>query len=88
MRVSTTDQTGTKKRNKTTYVPKQLPDDPSAFVRKPTVLEVLSISNTAFYEGIKNKKYPPGRLLSPRCRVWTAGEIRELLEKLKSGCAA
>nr|WP_232322283.1 hypothetical protein [Methylomonas lenta] len=46
------------------------------------------MSRTAFLNGIKLKIYPPGRLLSPRCRVWTVGEIREMLAKLKNGCAA
>lgn len=77
-----------KKRNKFTYVPAPLPDDPQSFVRLPSVLAALGISRTAFLDGIKQKNWPAGRLLTPRCRVWTAGEIRELLTKLEGGEAA
>ncbi|WP_425257874.1 helix-turn-helix transcriptional regulator [Methylomonas defluvii] len=85
---STADQIGTKKRNKTTYVPKQLPEDPDALVRLPSILAVSGMSRTTFLDGIKSKKFPPGRLLSPRCRAWTVQEVREMLAKLKIGCAA
>jgi predicted DNA-binding transcriptional regulator AlpA len=85
---STADQTSTKKRNKVTYVPKQLPDDPAALVRLPTLVAVSGRSRTSVLTDIKAGKIPPGRLISPRCRVWTAGEIREMLAKLERGCVA
>lgn len=70
-------------RKKITYAPGPLPV--TGFVRLPSVLAVLPISKTAFYDGIKAGKYPPGTLLTPRCRAWTAAEVRQILADL--GCA-
>lgn len=72
-----------KPRNKITYTPTPLPAE--GFVRKPSVLAVLGISNTSFNNGVKAGKYPPGKLLSPRCRVWSVDEIRALLASIEQG---
>lgn len=74
-----------KPRNKITYKPVELPAE--GFVRKPSVLAVLGISNTSFHNGIKAGKYPAGKLLSPRCRVWPVSEIRALLTSIENGTA-
>jgi predicted DNA-binding transcriptional regulator AlpA len=71
-----------KPRKKITYTPCPLPDQ--GFVRLPSVLAVLGISKTSFLDGIKSGKYPPGKLLSPRCRVWAASSIRELLTSIEN----
>jgi prophage regulatory protein len=71
-----------KPRNKTTYKPAPLPNE--GFVRLPSVLSVLGISKTSFYAGIKSGKFPKGKLLSERCRVWPVNEIRGLLDKIES----
>lgn len=76
-----------KSRKKVTYVSKPIPDDPLALVRLPSVLAVLGISKTSFYEGIKTGKYPSGKLLSQRCRVWSAAQIRDLLSSLEEEVA-
>jgi hypothetical protein len=65
---NTSDNTQRKPRNKVTYKPAPLPTE-GVVVRLPSVLAVLSISKTSFLDGIKANKYPPGKLLSPRCRV-------------------
>jgi prophage regulatory protein len=75
-----------KPRNKITYVPTSLP--PEGVVRLCTVLSVLGISKTSFLNGVKEDKYPAGKLLSPRCRVWPVSEIRALLASLENGEAA
>lgn len=67
-------------RNKVTYVPAPLPLE--GYVRKPSFLAVLGISNTSFNNGIKAGKIPAGKLLSPRCRVWDVAEIRAYLAEL------
>jgi len=51
-------------------------------------LAVLGISKSSFYEGIKTGKYPPGKLLSQRCRVWSVAQIRVLLSSLQEEAAA
>jgi prophage regulatory protein len=72
-----------KRRNKITYTPAPLPSE--GYVRRPSVLAVLGISGSSFNNGIKAGKYPPGKLLSPRCRVWSVDEIRALLASIENG---
>lgn len=75
-----------RQRNKITYVPAPLPTE--GYVREPSVLSVLGISSTSFHNGIKSGKYPPGKLLTPRCRVWAVKEIRDLLASIEKGESA
>jgi prophage regulatory protein len=72
--------------NKITYIPTPLPAE--GFVRLPSVLAVLGISKTTFLDGVKSGKYPEGKLLSPRCRVYPVSEIRTLLASLEEGVSA
>lgn len=79
-----TTNTRQKPRNKVTYVPAPLPQE--GLVRLPSVIAALGISKTGFLDGVKAGIFPPGKLLSPRCRVWSVSEIRAFLASLeKSG---
>ncbi|GEM_PF-502151 len=69
-----------KPRNKVTYVPAPLPLE--GVVRVPSILAFLNISKTSFLNGVKEGRYPAGKLLSPRCRVWDVAEIRALVAQL------
>ena len=71
-----------KPRKKTTYIPIPLPAE--GYVRRPSVLAVLGISNSAYNNGVKAGIYPAGKLLSPRCRVYSVVEIRALLASLEA----
>jgi prophage regulatory protein len=75
-----------KPNNKITYVPKPLP--PEGFVRLASVLAVLGVSKTCYLDGVKSGKFPQGKLLSPRCRVYPVSEIRALLASLENEEAA
>lgn len=74
----TTESTKQKTRRKITYVPAPLPAE--GYVRLLSILAVLGISKTSFLNGVKAGKYPAGKLLTPRCRVWPVAEIRALLD--------
>jgi prophage regulatory protein len=74
-------QRKTKTRNKITYQPIPLPAE--GFVRLVTILAVLQISKTSFLNGIKEGRYPPGKLLTPRTRVWDVKEVRSMLDAIK-----
>lgn len=74
----TTETTQRKPRKKITYIPAPLPAE--GYVRLLSILAVLGISKTSFLNGVKAGKYPAGKLLSPRCRVWPVAEIRALLD--------
>ena len=78
-----TEKTQHKPRNKLTYTPAPLPAE--GVVRLPSVLAVLSISKTSFLDGVRSGKFPAGKLLSPRCRVWSVDSIRALLASLEKG---
>jgi|LakMenE18May11ns_1017448.scaffolds.fasta_scaffold9800992_1 prophage regulatory protein len=69
------------KRSKITYTATPLPAE--GFARLPSVLQALGISKTSFLDGIKAGKYPQGKLLSPRCRVWPVSDIRNLIEQIE-----
>jgi len=71
-----------KPRKKITYIPAPLPAE--GVVREPSVLAVLGISKNAFRNGVKSGIYPAGKLLSPRCRVWSVREIRAFLAALEN----
>ncbi|MDP1665512.1 MAG: hypothetical protein Q8L79_10355 [Methylobacter sp.] len=74
-----------KPRNKKTYIATALPEE--GYIRLPSVLAVLGISKTSFLDGIREDKYPAGKLLSPRCRVWNVVEIRALLASIEQKAA-
>ncbi len=73
-------------RKKITYTAQPLPAE--GYVRKPSVLAVLGISSTSFDNGIKSGRFPPGKLLTRRCRVWPVAEIRALLASIENEGAA
>jgi len=81
-----TANTQQKPRNKITYTPAPLPAE--GFVRLPSIIAVMGISKTGFLDGVKAGKFPAGKLLSPRCRVWAVAEIRALLASLEKGASA
>jgi prophage regulatory protein len=80
---SKTSNSHAKPRNKITYTASPLP--PEGVVRLPSVIAVLGISKTSFLNGVKDGKYPAGKLISARCRVWPVKEIRDLLASLEKG---
>lgn len=69
-----------KPRNKVTYLAAPLPSE--GVVRLPSLLAVSGMSKTRLYDGIKAGEIPPGKLLSPRLRVWPVADIREWLESI------
>jgi prophage regulatory protein len=72
-----------KPRQRKTYVATGLPAE--GFVRLPTVIRALGISEQSYRNGVNAGKYPPGILLTPRTRVFDVAEIRTLIEKIKRG---
>lgn len=52
------------------------------FLRLPEVLNLIPISRSSWFEGIKNGQYPKPVKLSERCVAWRKSDIYELIEKL------
>ena len=49
-------------------------------LRLPEVLELIPVSKTSWWNGIKEGFYPPGVKLGPRTRAWALNDIMELVE--------
>lgn len=50
------------------------------FLRLPEVLELIPVSKSTWWAGIKSGRFPEGIKLMPRVTVWRAEDIRELIE--------
>ncbi len=48
----------------------------------PHVTDRMGISRSAWWQGVKDGKYPPGIKLSPRVTVWKASDIDKLIDSL------
>lgn len=53
----------------------------TGFVRLPTVLQFFPVSRSAWWQGVKDGRYPQSVKLGPRTTAWRAEEIRELIER-------
>jgi len=54
----------------------------TGFLRLPQVLAVIPISRSAWWQGVREGRYPPSIRLSPRCTAWRCEDIIELIERL------
>jgi len=50
-------------------------------------LERIPVSKTAWYEGIKEGRYPSALHLAPRTSVWRESDIDDLIERLEQKIA-
>lgn len=51
------------------------------FLRLPQILQLVSISKSAWWEGCKTGRFPKPVKLGPRTTAWKAEEIAALVEK-------
>lgn len=58
-----------------------VPNDPRAMLRLPQVLALYPVSKSTWWQGIRDKKYPPGIKLSPGVTAWRAADIFALIEQ-------
>lgn len=54
------------------------------FYRLPEVLALFPVSRSAWWRGVKEKKYPAPVKLSERCTAWRMADIHELLARISS----
>lgn len=47
--------------------------------RKRGIDPIIPVSRSTWWAGVKSGRFPKGRLLGPRTRVWDAAEIRALV---------
>lgn len=66
------------KRNQTNNQHTTLPE--SGYVRLPAVLHVVPVCKSAWWQGVKDGKFPQPVKLGPRTTVWKVADIRALIE--------
>jgi prophage regulatory protein len=52
------------------------------FYRLPTVLTKIPVSRSAWWQGIKDGRYPAGVKIGPRTTAWLKSDIEELCNRL------
>ena len=53
-----------------------------SFLRLPKVLELIPVSKSTWWSGIKSGRFPAGKKISLRVTAWDRRDIVELAEKL------
>ncbi|BCS54747.1 AlpA family transcriptional regulator [Geobacter sp. SVR] len=61
----------------------QLPE--TGFLRLPQVLELIPVSKTTWWQGIKDGRYPKGVKLGQRITAWRVEDIKALIEGANHG---
>lgn len=54
----------------------------TGFVRLPEILALFPVSETVWWAGVRDGRYPKGVKLSARCTAWRAEDIRALIENI------
>ena len=57
----------------------------TGFVRLPVVLRVYPVSRSAWWQGVRDGRYPPSVKLGARTTAWRAEDIRALIEQTRRG---
>ena len=52
------------------------------FVRLPLILTLIPVSNSSWWNGVRDGRYPPPIKLGPRTTAWRVEDIRALIESL------
>jgi len=53
----------------------------SGYIRLKPLLQLLPISKSSWYAGIKDGKFPAPSKLGPRTSAWRVSDIAEILER-------
>lgn len=54
------------------------------YVRLSTIKKVFPVSDSTWWAGVKDGRFPPGRKLSARITVWRVEDIKALLASVES----
>jgi len=66
-----------------TDLTKRLP--PIGFLRLAQILELIPVSSTTWWDGVKEKRFPQPIKLGPRTTVWRVEDIRAFIIHLGMG---
>ena len=59
----------------------------TGFVRLSTVLRVIPVSRSSWWQGVKSGKYPAAIKISANTTAWKAEDIRDLIAQLSGSQA-
>ena len=59
----------------------------TGFVRLSTVLRVIPVSRSSWWQGVKSGKYPTPIKISANTTAWKAEDIRDLIAQLSGSQA-
>lgn len=62
---------------------KRLP--PTGFLRLAQILELIPVSSTTWWDGVKEKRFPQPIKLGPRITVWRVEDIRAFIHHIGMG---
>lgn len=54
----------------------------TGFIRLPVILELIPVSASKWWKGVRKGEYPAGIKLSARCTAWKAEDIQALIKRL------
>jgi prophage regulatory protein len=54
----------------------------TGFVRLKTILTVIPVGKSTFWEGVKTGRFPRPHKISTRCTAWRAEDIHSLIKQL------
>ena len=57
----------------------------TGFLRLPQVLAIFPVSRSAWWQGVKDRRYPASVKIGPRTTAWRAEDIRILIESASGG---
>ena len=61
-----------------------LPD--AGYLRLKQVLEIIPVSRSTWWQGIKDGRFPKGVKLGARMTAWRVKDIRSLMARIYQGC--
>jgi prophage regulatory protein len=54
----------------------------AAFLRLPQILEVIPVSKSTWWEGVKSGRFPKAVKLSANCTAWRVEDIHALVRQI------
>lgn len=57
----------------------------SGYVRASTILKIIPVGATTWWNGVKSGRFPKSVKLGPMTTAWKVEDIRELMKKYERG---
>lgn len=57
----------------------------TGYIRLTQVLEIIPVSRSTWWKGIKDGRFPRGVKLGANLTAWKVGDIKSLMQRIDSG---